>query len=101
MTNPAGRRSILMAASIGHEVCTFNRSEPRPLGVRVNQEPGPHGARSQFYPMQGSNAGRRGGVPVAEVAAAERGDGSLPIQPHGGITLTCCNLISSIKMKYG
>ena len=27
--------------------------------------------------------------------------GSLPIQPHGGITLTCCNFISSIKMKYG
>jgi hypothetical protein len=25
--------------------------------------------------------------------------GSLPIQPHGGINLTCCNLISSIKMK--
>jgi hypothetical protein len=22
---------------------------------------------------------------------------SLPIQPHGGITLTCCNFISSIK----
>jgi hypothetical protein len=25
--------------------------------------------------------------------------GSLPIQPHGGITLTCCNFIFSIKMK--
>ena len=23
------------------------------------------------------------------------------IQPYGGITLTCCNFISSIKMKYG
>jgi len=25
--------------------------------------------------------------------------GSPPIQPHGGITLTCCNFIFSIKMK--
>jgi hypothetical protein len=25
--------------------------------------------------------------------------GSLPIQPHGGITLTCRDFISSIKMK--
>src|SRR5258707_483324 len=30
-----------------------------------------------------------------------RVDGSLPIQPHGGITLTCCNFISSNQNEIG
>jgi hypothetical protein len=40
-----------------------------------------------------------GSMTLTTGAPAAHQGGSLPIQPHGGITLTCCNFIFSIKMK--
>jgi hypothetical protein len=59
----AGRKTVNPddhAASIGRMVSTCNRrtEPPAPAEAPRNQERGPHGARSQFYPTQQANAGR-------------------------------------------
>ncbi len=50
---------------------------PTPAEAPRNQEPGPHGARSQFYPTHKVNAGRSSGVP------ARCGPSSPPPSPRG------------------
>jgi hypothetical protein len=39
---------------------------PAPAEAPRNQEPGPHGARSQFYPTRQANAGRRAAFRMAK-----------------------------------
>jgi hypothetical protein len=73
-----GSGLLAMRPSHGREGCRFNPADETPAlcGRALREEPGPHGARSQFYPMQQANVVRNG-----DVANGDRSD-KQPAEPR-------------------